>query len=860
MTAPAARSWAVAPVLALVLALGPSCGMLSWTAADSMELGNYDQALAVANANVESGSKVFAHRLLAIESLGKIARAAGEVKTNDGETRAHYEAARSLAGADQAMQAELDLALASYYELTFRSRSALPHLEEALADARSSQRPDLEISALHGLARVFADIGEVELKRDYQGQAIATAEAQFPDGALTPGPILDAYLEVLDWDIRDALLDRDPRARIVSSWRRLDEGLEAIFPLKTRLKALPVFGPITLSNRQTDLSRRTRHALNGAVAFAKIGDRETARLIFDRTAAELVDIGGKTAIRRLRNRMLCARAQLAYEFQSYRRASRLVDQCIDSAASPADREAIERRSTSLLALIKEASGDLEAADELYRQDIKRFEAIRTAIPVVERSVFFRGGGRVPWEGLIRVRAARYIDDPSLERLRALLEASDGMRARQLKELKGEDRAYAPDLETIRDRIGEDGALVVYSAVGDAMVGIGISRAGAQVERLELDPVQVNARLAGLVADIERNGPGFDEASPQLEMLGRDLLEPFGPVLAGKSRLTIIGEGAMGAFPMELLRLDGRPIGSSLAVATAPSLAFFETSRPREVSDALYALADPTYKAAPQAGGDLASFADNSRGSAYLGQFAALPETRSEVEALAELFDGRTTIGMGVEASESHLAAHPPKGHAYVHFATHGLLAGQIPGLAEPALVLAHEPERDGLLTASEVASLDLDADLTVLSACSTGAGESLPGEGVLGMGRAFLVAGSRGVLVSLWPVDSAATEALMVLFYRYHRAGLDAPRALQLAKRELRTQPQWDHPYFYAAFILVAEGGLLEAKGDPVAVSDTVRPQWSETQGGESRGLSYSALAPPVGTFDDDYSIQPAFN
>jgi CHAT domain-containing protein len=85
---------------------------------------------------------------------------------------------------------------------------------------------------------------------------------------------------------------------------------------------------------------------------------------------------------------------------------------------------------------------------------------------------------------------------------------------------------------------------------------------------------------------------------------------------------------------------------------------------------------------------------------------------------------------------------------------------------QPALVVGAEASEDGLLLATEAMELSLNADLTVLSACKTGTGELVTGEGVMGMSRAFLAAGSRAVLVSLWAVDSAATEVLMVAFSR----------------------------------------------------------------------------------------------
>ena len=96
-------------------------------------------------------------------------------------------------------------------------------------------------------------------------------------------------------------------------------------------------------------------------------------------------------------------------------------------------------------------------------------------------------------------------------------------------------------------------------------------------------------------------------------------------------------------------------------------------------------------------------------------------------------------------------------------------------------MLAYEESENGFLTASEVAKLELDAELAVLSACNTGSGRYFRCEGLVGMGRAFMVAGSRKVLVSLWPVDSLATQTLMESFYDELAEGLRPPQALTAA-------------------------------------------------------------------------------
>ena len=150
------------------------------------------------------------------------------------------------------------------------------------------------------------------------------------------------------------------------------------------------------------------------------------------------------------------------------------------------------------------------------------------------------------------------------------------------------------------------------------------------------------------------------------------------------------------------------------------------------------------------------------------------------------------------------------------FATHGLVAGDIERLGEPALVLTPPAEGtaedDGLLTASEVATLRLDADWVVLSACNTAAPDGEPGAGGLsGLARAFFYAGARALLVSHWPVVSQAAAALTTGTVRQLEANpaigrAEALRRAMLALAGDRARPYSAHPLFWAPFTVVGEG------------------------------------------------------
>ena len=143
----------------------------------------------------------------------------------------------------------------------------------------------------------------------------------------------------------------------------------------------------------------------------------------------------------------------------------------------------------------------------------------------------------------------------------------------------------------------------------------------------------------------------------------------------------------------------------------------------------------------------------------------LPDTADELNAVAkDLGAAASDIHLGSDASETTVKRAPLADYGIVYFATHGLVAGDVKGLAEPSLALSipQQPTEfdDGLLTASEVAQLKLNADWVVLSACNTIAGDKPGAEALSGLARAFFYAGARALLVSHWAVDSAAATRL----------------------------------------------------------------------------------------------------
>jgi CHAT domain-containing protein len=187
----------------------------------------------------------------------------------------------------------------------------------------------------------------------------------------------------------------------------------------------------------------------------------------------------------------------------------------------------------------------------------------------------------------------------------------------------------------------------------------------------------------------------------------------------------------------------------------------------------------------------------------------LPYTRDEILGISKLFPvAQRRVYLGAEASEEAVKAEKLDDFRYIHFASHGFLDERRPSRSGILLSRAPQSAEDGILQIDEIMRLKLNADLVTLSACSTGLGRFVNGEGILGLTRAFFYAGARNVAVSLWNVNDSATATLMEAFYRNLKLGLPTGEAMRQAKLSLLASSQitWHHPYFWAAFVIEGKG------------------------------------------------------
>lgn len=417
--------------------------------------------------------------------------------------------------------------------------------------------------------------------------------------------------------------------------------------------------------------------------------------------------------------------------------------------------------------------------------------------------------------------------PEAEKLLADLGAQIDAAEKELDEIRTEIRLKNPlyasveyseivSVPEVREKILRPGEALVEYYLGerDAWCFV-LSRKAFDVVKLPAAATEIRDTVGRCVARRQAR-----EALRLYEVL----IAPIESRLKGKS-LIIVPDGALARLPFELLqkKVHGSPrflieLHPVAYTQSATVLAFYRTRYHREgTSDSFIGFGDPVYdyesysadkpeRGAAVAGDTLAASAAR-RGLEHAGLgLTRLPGSGAEVAAIGSLFTGAGKSGttlLRADAREEHVKEPGMSGYRYIHLAAHGILddtwqaiaLAQVPGASE-----------DGMLTLGEIMNLRFDASLVVLSACRTGLGKISRGEGVTGLTRAVMYAGSPAALVSLWSVSDEGTRELMTRFYgSMLRDHLAPGEALRRAKLEMIADPKWRDPFLWAAFVLYGE-------------------------------------------------------
>ena len=428
------------------------------------------------------------------------------------------------------------------------------------------------------------------------------------------------------------------------------------------------------------------------------------------------------------------------------------------------------------------------------------------------------------------------------------------------------RPTPPDVADITAQLGTDEALLVVQPTENATYvwALAKDRPGA-FARVDVPEKQVGDWVKALRLSLDVAGlptgrrPPFAHNAAQ-ELYAK-LIAPVQGVLQGKSQLIVAAGGALGQIPFAVLQTQPGAIGSTpmeqapwlikqAAISHVPSVAAWLAMRAsagsptsavakrRSAEQPLMAWGDPVFKLSVNAAVPSTDAAtvrkvsltrantavdlekEDPRSALRYSDIPALPETRDELLAIAKELGANpaTDVLLGDKATRQSVLAANASGllskKRVIAFATHGLMAGDLPNLTQPALALAAS-SADGtatlapLLLLEDVLGLKLNADWVVLSACNTAAADGKAEEALSGLARGFFYAGGRSLLVTHWAVESESATQITTETFKHYAANPTAPKAESLRQSMLKllNNTATSHPALWAPYALVGDGG-----------------------------------------------------
>lgn len=811
-----------------------TAGMLDILGEVAQALAHFQHALALARAG--------GWRLAEGNALASIGKIYTDVSDWQNALEFHHQALavfRTLGHKQNEAITLNNLGLAYYW--IGEDQKALDYLQQSLPLLREGKDKNSEAITLLNIGRINRRLGEYEKARGYYSQVQAILKE-------TGNRSLEG--ETLD-EIGMAYSAEGQNEKAVESHRQAVQVLHAVGNLRREALALNNLGDDYNLLRQPD--KALEQFTTALSSLRSMGDLRSAAASLEGIARAEQQRGNLAEARknieeslnlretvRLRTGSLQLRAsyratlERAYEFY----IDLLMQQHAKDPAHGHDAEALaasERgRARSLLERLSEASIDIrQGVDASLIEKERDLSRVLNAKAQREMQLKTRKGS--PDEIIVFEREMSALED-EYQQVQAEIRKSSPQYAAltqphplSLKEIQqqldpnsvlleyalGEDRSYVWVVTSDSLKTYQLPKRVVIEALA-TQVSESLS-ARSLVKSLET-PAQRTARIAA--ADV-----AFRRASKELSWL---ILTPAA-IEFGKRRLIVVADGALQYVPFAALSFaDGggyRPLVLSHEVVSLPSASAFALQRRnlenrQPAAKAVAVIADPVFSVGDArlktAATREASETNSTRSIEHLPAGAAgqlsiprLPFTRAEAEQILAVAPATSSLkALDFSANRTIATSGELSNYRYVHFATHGYLDTTRAGLSAIVLSLVDQQGKplDGFLRVHDIYNLNLPAELVVLSACETGLGKDVKGEGLDGLTRAFMYAGARRLIVSLWNVNDKATAALMQrLYVEMLKSNKTPAAALRAAQIELMRTRQWQSPYYWAAFVMQGE-------------------------------------------------------
>lgn len=726
---------------------------------------NYEQALAtLLQAREQFASVRYAGGLGSVAQLeGEIYRLIGDLEQAGHSYRAAY-AAFSQANGRMGM-AEARYRLGQLEALR-------QHRDEALQQLRQAYDSFVEIEHPLGQANSGRMIGEVLL-----------AQGRFDEARRYLEQSRRLYERLGDrWGLADTdLASGDLALRTAGR-----QAAVAVY-----LRALAQYEAIGDSLSQSAVLTRL------AAAAEQAGELQAAARSYRQSITVLESVRRRLGVAELK------RSLLENWYESYQQAAAFMlrrgfdDSAFEIVEAMKARQFLDRLAESRVALEKGIDPQLKTERDRVEQQLDRlYEQLAATGTDLERSRTLQDEVTAVRQRLERIRRDIRLKNP----LYAAVQYPEPVTLQRLRS------------EVLRD----DELLLEYAIVADTVYLFRISRASVERMQVPITSRELNAAVQALLrynARPETAGRVYQEARAIAQRLYAALLEP---ALRGgdAANLLIVPDGVLALLPFELLEnpASGRYLIEERVLRYTPSATVLASNRLLRKLPAkpfnFIGFGDPVYDYAGYlAGREAVPYQAQTRtadrylrSAGSLSRLAGSGREVAEIVALLRQNGLAASMELRLDAREEKAKGERLAGFSHIHFAAHGVLDGQFQAIALSQIPQASD---DGFLTLGEIMNSRYDARLVVLSACQTGLGAQEKGEGVSGLMRAVMYAGTPAAVVSLWNVSDEATRSLMVAFYRGLAAGRTPHQALRDAKLRLIAEGDdlLPHPFAWAAFV-----------------------------------------------------------
>jgi len=537
------------------------------------------------------------------------------------------------------------------------------------------------------------------------------------------------------------------------------------------------------------------------------GDLETAERSAELAAASTQASGDVWAVpQRLQAlaELQVAQGRYSEADRVYDRAEAFLDSMIGNVSTALEKTAVITASSQIysqhFALIAERFNNPQKAYAIIEQVRGRVAADLLAAGSVAPPTV-KNAERGVSQLRLKLMAARSTDEVRSLRDQIFMMEQTRWIAHGASVLKTKSRETV-GLKQIQQALAPSTVLLEYVIADPISYCLTISRNGSRIVRLG-SKTSIEALVVAYLKAVKAKLPAATEARSLYDALVLPIREA-----AQKESLVIVRDGQLHLVPFDGLReVSGRYVAETQTVIYSPSATAFyllteQRQRPSTRRKALLAIGGIQYSRSPMNRSGLTRGYDRSG-------FVDLPSSGDEVRIAQATFPrNETKLLLGTSATEAAFKAAVSAEYRVIHLAVHGFADSTFPDRAALVLLSDQLAGEDGFLQASEIVQLRFDADLVVLSACDTAVGPLQGQEGIANLSRAFLLAGARTVISTLWQIDDSSSVFLMKRFYAHLSANGSAASALTAAKRDmLRTFGRKALPYQWAGFTIEGAAG-----------------------------------------------------